>query len=166
MSLWGPVLARLYGALVYVSSLALIFFAAMLTGTHARVAFIYIFLPGVLLAVLSPFIWSGSRSAMLLAFAVAVVVQFLIVGSDPLNWWLFLAMPVVFGALTVVGLVATVPERDRRHGARRGRRSLRRGGLFLRRPGGVHGAVQPFPRFRLARLCALCGAAGPRLPAV
>ena len=107
MSLRGPVLARLYGALVYVSSLALIFFAAMLTGTHARVAFIYIFLPGVLLAVLSPFIWSGSRSAMLLAFAVAVVVQFLIVGSDPLNWWLFLAMPGVFGALTVVALLAT-----------------------------------------------------------
>ena len=86
----------------------------MLTGTHARVAFIYIFLPGVLLAVLSPFIWSGSRSAMLLAFAVAVVVQFLIVGSDPLNWWLFLAMPGVFGALTVVALVQR-PERGRRH---------------------------------------------------
>jgi hypothetical protein len=44
---------------------------------------------------------------MLLACAVAVVVQVLIIGNDPLNWWLFLAMPVAFGALTVAGLVAT-----------------------------------------------------------
>ncbi len=101
-----PGVARLYAALAYAASLALIFLAAMLTGTHARDAFIFIFLPGILLAVLSPFIWSGSRSAMLLALAVSVVVQIMVLGSDHLNWRLFLPMPVVFAALTVAGLAS------------------------------------------------------------
>src|SRR5258708_22608643 len=58
MSRSGPVVARVYAALVYVASLALLFAAAVLTSTHAREAFIFVFLPGVLLAVMSRFIWT------------------------------------------------------------------------------------------------------------
>jgi hypothetical protein len=56
---------------------------------------------------LSPFIWRGSRSAMLLAFMVSVVVQLMILDSDPVNWRLVLPVPVLFGALTVAGVLAT-----------------------------------------------------------
>ena len=96
-----------YAALTYASSLALIFLAAMLTGTRARDAFILVFLPGVLLAVLSPLIWRGRRSAMLLALAVAVVVELMIPDGGPLNWRLFLPIPLVFGALAFVGVAST-----------------------------------------------------------
>jgi hypothetical protein len=99
----GPLLARVYAALVYLASLVLVFGAAVLTGTHAREAFIFVFLPGVLLAVLSVFIWSGRRAAMILALAVAIAVELMMIGNDPRNWWQFLAVPVVFGALTVAG---------------------------------------------------------------
>ena len=105
-TLAGPLLARLYAALVYVSSLILVFSAAVLTGTHAREAFIFVFLPGVLLAVLSVFIWSGRRAAMILAFAVSAAVEIMMIGNDARNWWQFLAMPVVFGALATAGFIA------------------------------------------------------------
>jgi hypothetical protein len=111
LSLGGPVLARVYAALVYVASLVLLFGAAVLTATHARVAFIFVFLPGVLLAVLSIFIWSGRRSAMLLALAVATVLELMMVANDPGNWGLFLAMPVVFGVLTVLAFIVPEPSR-------------------------------------------------------
>jgi hypothetical protein len=104
---------RLYAGLAYAASLVLLFIAAMLTGTHAREAFIYIFLPGVLLAALSPFIWRGSRSAMLLAFMVSIVVQLMILDSDSVYWRLVLPVPFLFGALTVAGMLATArPESD------------------------------------------------------
>jgi len=104
----GPLLARVYAALVYLTSLVLVFGAAVLTGTHARQAFIFVFLPGVLLAALSVFIWSGRRAAMILALAVAVAVELMMTGSEPQNWWQFLAVPVVYGALTIAGLMAPV----------------------------------------------------------
>jgi hypothetical protein len=109
LALGGPVLAWVYAALVYVASLILLFGAAVLTATHARVAFIFIFLPGVLLAVLSPFVWSGRRSAMILALVVAAVLELMIVANDPDNWWLFLAMPAVFAVCTVLGFIAPSP---------------------------------------------------------
>lgn len=102
----GTVFARVYAALAYVCGLVLIFGAAAVADTHAAGAFIFILLPGALLAVLSPFIWSGWRSAMILALAVSVVLELMVVGNAPANWALFLAMPVLFGALTVVGFVA------------------------------------------------------------
>jgi len=107
MSIAGPILARVYGAVVYLCSLLLIFGAAELTSTHARAAFIFAFLPGILLAVLSVFVWSGRRSAMILAFAVSVVVELIMVGNDPRDWWQLLTMPVVFAALTAAGFLAT-----------------------------------------------------------
>src|SRR5712691_3320450 len=77
----GPLLARIYAALVYLASLVLVFGAAVLT----------------------VFIWSGRRAAMILALAVAIAVELMMIGNDPRNWWQFLAVPVVFGALTVAG---------------------------------------------------------------
>lgn len=71
----GAVFARAYAALAYVCGLILIFGAAGVADTHAAGAFIAILLPGVLFAMLSPFIWSGSRSAMILAFAVSAVFE-------------------------------------------------------------------------------------------
>lgn len=101
-----PGVDRLYGAIAYAASLALILLAAMLTATRARDAFIFIFLPGILLAVLAPFIWSGSRSAMLLALAVSVVLQIMVAGGGNLDWRLFLPMPAAFAALTIAALAS------------------------------------------------------------
>src|SRR5215468_10584023 len=104
-SLAGALLARIYAALIYLSSMLLMFGAAVLTSTHARASFIFVFIPGVLLAALAVFVWSGKRSAMILAFAISVVVELMLVGNDPANWWLLLAMPMLFGVLTAAGLL-------------------------------------------------------------
>jgi len=112
MSRSGPVVAKVYAALVYVTSLALLFAAAVLTSTHAREAFIFVFLPGVLLAVLSRFIWTGSRSAMILAFAVSVALELMIVGNARESWVAFIALPVLFGMLTAFGLAAGLSTTD------------------------------------------------------
>ena len=105
----GPIIGRAYAVLSYVASLMLLFGAAVLTSTHARVAFIFVFLPGILLAVLSRFIWTGSRSAMILAFAVAVALELIVVDNSPESWGLFLALPVLFGMLMAAGLAAASP---------------------------------------------------------
>src|SRR4030081_1532009 len=102
----GTLAARVYAVLSYVTSLVLLFGAAVLTSTHAREAFIFVFLPGVLLAILSRFIWTGSRSAMILAFAVSVVLELMVVANAPESWGIVLAMPVVFGMLTAIGFAA------------------------------------------------------------
>src|SRR5206468_10804827 len=60
----------------------------------------------VLLAMLATFIWSGSRSAMLLAFMVSAVVENMILGGSPLNWRLVLPLPIVFGTLTTVAIAS------------------------------------------------------------
>ena len=105
----GAIVARVYAVLSYVTSLVLLFGAAVLTSTHARVAFIFVFLPGVLLAVLSRFIWTGSRSAMILAFAVSVALELIVVDNVE-SWGLFLALPILFGMLAAVGLAAAAPQ--------------------------------------------------------
>jgi hypothetical protein len=104
-SLAGVLLARIYAALIYLSSMLLMFGAAALTSTHARVAFIFVFIPGVLLAVLAVFVWLGKRAAMILAFAVSLVVELMLVGNDPANWWQLLAMPALFAAFTAGGVI-------------------------------------------------------------
>ena len=78
----------------------------MLTGTHAREAFIFVFLPGIICAVLALFIWTGHRSAMILAFAVAVGLELMMIGNDAASWSHLLALPVVFGLFTAAGLAA------------------------------------------------------------
>jgi hypothetical protein len=108
----GPIVAGVYAALSYVSSLMLLFGAAVLTSTHARVAFIFVFLPGILLAVLSRFIWTGSRSAMILAFAVSVALEIILVENSPDSWGLFLALPILFGVLMAAGLATGSPSRS------------------------------------------------------
>jgi NADH:ubiquinone oxidoreductase subunit 6 (subunit J) len=100
----GPLVARIYAALTYVASLVLLFGAAVLTSTHARVAFIFVFLPAVLFAVLSVFIWSGHRAAMILAFAVAAVLELMLAENARDDWVPLLPLPVVFGMLMIAGL--------------------------------------------------------------
>src|ERR1700716_67962 len=77
----GTLAARVYAVLSYVTSLVLLFGAAVLTSTHAREAFIFVFLPGVLLAVLSRFIWTGSGPGRTLAFAVPAPLDRWFVGT-------------------------------------------------------------------------------------
>jgi len=105
----SPVVARVYAALVYLVSLTLLYGAAVLTGTHARDAFIFVFLPGVLFAVLALFIWTASRSAMVIAFAASVALQLAGVGNMPESWGYILPIPVLFGLLTAFGLAAPAP---------------------------------------------------------
>ena len=118
MSRGGPAVARVYAALVYIASLALLYGAAVLTGTHAREAFIFVFLPGVIFAVLALFIWSGHRSAMILAFALAVALELMMAGNDPGSWAYLLVLPVMFGPLTAIGLAASPPMPNVRASAR------------------------------------------------
>jgi len=103
----GTLVARAYAAVSYLASLALLFAAAVLTGTRAREAFIFVFLPGVLLAVFSRFIWNGSRAAMILALAVAVALAATLGGSE--EWAPVIALPVVFAILTGAAFVAASP---------------------------------------------------------
>jgi hypothetical protein len=105
----GPIVARVYAALVYLVSLTLLYGAAVLTGTHAREAFIFVFLPGVLFAVLALFIWTASRSAMILAFVASAALQLMSVGNMPESWGYFLPIPVLFVLLTAFGLAAPAP---------------------------------------------------------
>jgi hypothetical protein len=106
LSRGGPVIARAYAALVYIASLVLLYAAAVLTGTHAREAFIFVFLPGIIFAVLALFIWTGHRSAMILACALGVGLELMMATNDPASWGYFLVLPVVFGGLTALGLVS------------------------------------------------------------
>jgi hypothetical protein len=48
-------------------------------------------------------------SVRLLHIAVSVVFEIMVAGNEPANWWLFLAVPVVFGALTAVGHFVNSP---------------------------------------------------------
>jgi hypothetical protein len=114
LSRCGPAVARVYAALVYLVSLTLLFAAAVLTGTYAREAFIFVFLPGVLFAVLGLFIWTASRSAMILAFAASVALQLMSVGNMPESWGYVLPIPVLFGLLTAFGLAAPAPRTNGR----------------------------------------------------
>jgi hypothetical protein len=108
----GPFVAPVYGALTYVASLVLLFGAAVLTNTHARVAFIFVFIPAVLLAVLSVFIWKGSRSAMILAMMVAAVLELIMVGNAREDWAPILPLLVVFVLLTACGFAAPAQRPD------------------------------------------------------
>jgi hypothetical protein len=105
----GDRVARVYAALVYITSLAMLYGAAVLTGTHAREAFIFVFLPAVMFAVLALFIWTGHRSAMILAFVLGLGVELMMAANGPASWGDFLVLPVVFGLCTALGLAAAPP---------------------------------------------------------
>src|SRR5262249_2741718 len=53
----------------------------------------------------SVFIWSGHRAAMILTFAVAAVLELMLAGNARDDWAPFLPLPLVFGMLTIAGLV-------------------------------------------------------------
>jgi hypothetical protein len=95
--------------LVYIASLTLLYGAAVLTSTVAREAFIFVFLPGIIFAVLAVFIWMGHRSAMILALALAVALELMMAAGDPAGWGNFLALPVVLALVGVLGLAAAPP---------------------------------------------------------
>jgi hypothetical protein len=118
LSRGGSAVARIYAALVYIASLVLLYAAAVLTGTHAREAFIFVFLPAVIFAVLALFIWTGHRSAMILAFALGVGLELMMATNDPASWGYFLVLPIVFGGLTALGLAASLPAANARASAR------------------------------------------------
>src|SRR4051812_113796 len=86
-------IARAFAVVTYAFSLLLAFFAGMLTGTPAAGAAPFVFLPGVGLALLSPFIWFGARWAMALVFLVAVALELTTVANSPGEWWLFVIVP-------------------------------------------------------------------------
>jgi hypothetical protein len=108
----GPHIGRVYAAFTYFAAIALLFGAAVLTGTFAREAFIFVFVPGALLSALTPFIWSGSRAAMILALVVAAVLALITTGSSLPNRWFFVLLPIVCAALTVLALFAVIPRAE------------------------------------------------------
>ena len=86
---------------------------------------------------------------MLLALAVSVVLQIMVAGGGSLDWRLFLPMPAAFTALTIAALAsANRSVEPAAGGGVLAEYSPR--GLFLRRPRGVHGAIQLFAAAGLA----------------
>jgi hypothetical protein len=90
----------------YAFSLVLAFFAGSLLHTHAALWAPFVFIPGVGLAVLSPFIWFGAHWAMFLALLIGVA----LLGVHP---WFFLIIPVTLGMLTLVHAIARVSDGQR-----------------------------------------------------
>ena len=98
--------ARAYAVVAYAFSLFLVWMAAMAADTHAAAWSIFIFLPGVVFAALSPHIWSGSRWAMIVAFFAVAVLDIAVTVETPGDWWLVVVLPVVCGALTLAHIAA------------------------------------------------------------
>jgi hypothetical protein len=64
-------------------------------------------IPGLLFAALAPFLWHGSRWAMIAAFVVSVAGAVAFIGdAGPSDWWIGPPFPMVFGILTAVAIVA------------------------------------------------------------
>jgi hypothetical protein len=99
------VIARTIAVVSYGFSLLLAFLAGAVLDTHTVGLAPHVFIPGVGLAVLSPFIWFGARWAMLLAFFIGVALESAIVIASG-DWWFFLAVPVVLGMLTLMHAMA------------------------------------------------------------
>src|SRR5262245_17058825 len=100
-------IARTFAVVAYALSLLLAFLAGTLSTTHAAGAAPYVFFPGLGLAVLSPFVWFGARWAMILAFLIGAGLELVMIAISPGEWWLFLALPVVFGMLTLMHALAS-----------------------------------------------------------
>jgi hypothetical protein len=102
-------IARTFAVVSYAFSLLLAFLAGAVLDTHAVGLAPHLFIPGVGLAVLSPFIWFGARWAMILVFVIAMALELAIVIASG-EWWFFLAVPVVLGMLTLMHVMARVSD--------------------------------------------------------
>ena len=103
------VTARSYAAVVYLSCLILYFFAAtFLLLTHAPGAAGVPLLVGACYAALAPLIWSGHRSAMVVAFAMSIAAVAIVTSESSADWWLGLPFVVIFGAFTAVSIAAGI----------------------------------------------------------
>jgi hypothetical protein len=102
----GRKIARTFAWVTYVFSLLLAFLAGSLADTHAAGAAPFVLFPGLGLAVLSPFIWFGTRWAMVLAFLIGAGLELAAALENPTEWWLFLVIPVVLGMLTLMHAIA------------------------------------------------------------
>jgi hypothetical protein len=101
-----------YAGVVYLSSLTFVFFASIVRHTHAAGAAGVPLVAAAIFAALVPFIWRGSRWAMLGTFAVSVVAAITVVNQAPRDLWLALPFPVVFGLLTATVMVVGSPPPD------------------------------------------------------
>jgi hypothetical protein len=98
--------ARAYAVVAYACGVFLVWTASMLGDTHAAAWSIFVFLPGVVFAALSPSIWSGARWAMIVAFLVVAVLDIALTVNAPGDWWVVLVFPVVCGAFTLAHIAA------------------------------------------------------------
>ena len=98
--------ARAYAVFAYACALFLVWNASMLGDTHAAAWSVFIFLPGVVFAALSPSIWSGARWAMIVAFLVFAVLGIAFTVNSPSDWWVVLVFPLVCGAFTLAHIAA------------------------------------------------------------
>jgi len=98
--------ARAYAVFAYACGAFLAWAAAMVGETHAAVWSVFILLPGVVFAALSPSIWSGERWAMIVAFLVVAVLDIATTVNEPGDWWVVLVFPLVCGAFTLAHIAA------------------------------------------------------------
>src|SRR5690242_3831340 len=96
-------------AVAYLSSLLLIYLTGLLRHTHAAGAAIIPFFEGLLFGVLAPFIWRGSRWALIGTFVVSLITAVAIVKELPADMWLAVPFPAVFGLLTACALIMGSP---------------------------------------------------------
>src|SRR3954447_1206850 len=86
-----------YAAVACLSSLILIYLAGALRGTHAAGAAVLPLFAGSLFGALAPFIWRGSRWALISTFAVSLIAFLTVVSQSPADVWYAVPFPVVFG---------------------------------------------------------------------
>jgi hypothetical protein len=98
-----------YAAVAYLSSLILIYLAGALRGTHAAGAAVLPLFAGSLFGALAPFIWRGSRWALISTFAVSLIAFLTVVSQSPADVWYAVPFPVVFGLLTALAMITGYP---------------------------------------------------------
>jgi hypothetical protein len=98
-----------YAAVSYLSSLFLIYVAGALSGTHASGAAVIPLFAGSLFGALAPFIWRGSRWALIGTFAVSLIAAAVAVKQSPADTWYAVPFPVVFGLLSALAMITGSP---------------------------------------------------------
>jgi hypothetical protein len=98
-----------YAAVTYLSSLFFIYVAGVLSGTHASGAAVIPLFAGSLFGALAPFIWRGSRWALIGTFAVALIALLVVVNQSEADTWYAVPFPVVFGLLTALAMITGSP---------------------------------------------------------
>src|SRR5262245_56016668 len=105
-----------YAAATYLGSLFLIYLAGALRGTHAAGAGVIPLLTGLLFGALAPFIWRGSRWALIGTFAVSLIAFLTVVSQSPADARYAVPFPVVFGLLTALAMITGYPAAAERNG--------------------------------------------------